>query len=90
MIGHGVDERSMRIQVFLNLGLDFIQLWPKGFPNLFHRIQGFDGRIVRHGRDTMECAVDCQGQLGSSNARKILKNTGDTLEVECLKCNQLP
>ena len=90
MIGHAVDERGMRIQMFLNLRLDLIQLWPEGFPHFFHGLQGFDGRIVRHGRDTMECAVDCQGQLGSSNARKILKNTGDKLEAECLKFNQLP
>jgi hypothetical protein len=65
MVSHGVDKRGMRIQMFLNLDLDLIQLGPEGFPHLFHGIQGFDCRMVRHGRDTMECAVDCQGLVGS-------------------------
>ena len=63
MIGHGVDKRGMRIQMFLNLGLDLIQLRPEGFPHFFHRVQGFNDRIGRHGRDIMEYPEDCQGQL---------------------------
>jgi hypothetical protein len=38
MIGYGIDEGCMRIQMFLNLGLDLIEFGSKGFPYFLHGV----------------------------------------------------